>query len=1725
MALKRSKPRANDAQLDLFSYTGGNNEHPDSIRNDGRGTLAEVLPENGERSGDERQASGNVVGGGREDGGRTRHVEETVDEGGTNGATSARPSVGNGEGTIHPPVARIGANGPARERVEPPRNQANYRITDSDEVGKGSLKQKCRTNIEAIRLLRLLEKEKRPATTEEKSTLVKYVGWGGIPQVFDPIGGRGWENERDELASLLTEEEHEAAKASTLNAHYTSPEVIRGMYAALERFGFKHGRILEPACGIGHFIGCMPDEMHSRSTITGIEIEPVTARIAKALYPDADIRNQAFESARLADGFYDVAISNIPFGDYQPFDARFNSFHFPIHDYFFAAGLERVRPGGLVLFITSMGTMDKLDSTLREYLSNRVELLGAIRLPNTTFKKNANTEVTTDIVMLRRLSEGETPCGPAWKTTLPYTNSKGETIEINEYFAARPQMMLGEMRLEGRMYSRNEPTLATDKREISKALAEAINQLPKEIYQARKVQVAIPTVEQIIPAPGDVKPNAYTVVDGQVAVRHGETLKLLPNLPSQTRFRIRGLIQVRDAVRKCLRTQMDGSSEEVVETARAQLNQEYDLYTWRFGPISTRANEKAFKGDPDLPLLLSLENYDEEKNKATKTAIFRERTIHRHVPIQSADSPKAALVVSLNEKGRVDMEHMSALLNRPPEEFLPELKGAVFLNPQSNQWETEDHYLSGNVREKLATAEAASLTDSRFKENIEALRTVQPEDLQAPDIDVRLGASWIPAQDVEKFIQELLGADGISVSHAVAIGTWIVNAGYSAKGSVNNTTEWGTNRTTALELIQDALNLKTPTVYDKVRLAGEGEKFVVNAEATEAAREKQERIKDRFKEWIWQDDERRERLVSKYNQEFNCIRLRVFSGEHLTLPGASQIITLRPHQKAGVWRILQTSNTLLGHVVGAGKTYTMVAAGMELKRLGLARKPMFTVPNHMLGQFSSELLNLYPSANILAATKEDFEKDRRRELMSRIATGNWDAIIVTHSGFERIPMSAESKFQFFREQLHELELAILEHKGDHSNRRIVKDLERAKKKLETRLKTLSADEKKDRTLTFEELGVDRLFVDEAHYFKNLFYISKMTRIAGLPQTASERAFDMFLKCQYIQRINGGGGVVFATGTPIANSVAEMYTMQRYLQMGALKKQRLNHFDSWAATFGEPVTAMELAPDGGGYRLNTRFARFINVPELMQQFCQVADIQTADTLKLPIPEIQGGKAAVIRAPATPDLKELVASLVKRAEALRNGRVDPRQDNMLKITSEGRKAALDMRLVKSRARDHPDSKVSLAADKILQIWKDTTEERSAQLVFCDLSTPSHFRGKFSVYDDLKAKLVAQGIPEKEIAFIQDYDSDADKLALFKEVRAGTVRVLMGSTQKMGAGMNVQERLIALHHLDAPWRPADVEQREGRILRQGNNNPVVQIYRYVTEGSFDAYMWQTLETKARFIHQVMTGDTHIRRIEDIDSRALTYAEVKAIASGNPLVIEKASIDAEVTRLTRLRSQHAETQYRIRSSIRRLSDEIPTFAARIENLKHDLAHRKDTRGDAFEIQIAGNVCRDRAKAGEILNRFASQVAGKPCETEIGEFAGFKLIVRGGYFDSADIALKGRHLYPANISENPLGTIRSMEHVVQTLDERIAQTERELKDCEKQKREFESKLGQPFEHESKLQTLVERQQEITKALDLTKNQAANTLDAANPAEGCLPATQSQDIGGQATKRGVAVGV
>ena len=1592
--------------------------------------------------------------------------------------------MGSGAGEIHSSAARG-------------RGVSGYRIGFGDQLGAGSLKEKCHANFRAIELLRAVEAERREATSEEQQALVRYVGWGGLPQVFATNEHKDWKEERSRLRELLTPEEFRSAQATTLNAHYTSPTVVSAMYEAVQKLGFTHGKILDPSMGTGHFFGLMPVGIRDQSILTGIEIDPLTAGIARLLYPNANIRQQGFEQSKLPKGDFDLVISNVPFGNYKVFDPEFNRHNFLIHDYFFAKALDKARPGGMVAFITSMGTMDKQDARLREYLHERAELLGAIRLPNSAFKQNANTEVTTDMIFLRRLQEGEPPCGFDWRELADHQNAGGEHLRINRYFADHPIMMCGQMALEGSMYSDGEPALVPDGRSLDVVLSESVTRLPSGIYRPLESAAAIQTTAPEIPAPAGVKEGAFALHDGQIAVRNGQVLVPSSGLPVETSRRIRGMVHVRDAAREVLRTQLEESGETAILEARQQLNLRYDQFVARFGPINSLANRRAFHCDPDLPLLCSLENYRHDTKRATKTPIFHERTIHSSTPVYKTETAKDALVVALNERGAVDLDHMATLLDKDVPGLMPELKGLIYLDPETNGWETGDSYLSGNVREKLSVARRAAETDSRFQANVDALQAVQPEDLQPSQIEARLGASWVPDTDVEDFVSSLLGGNRVEVTHSPQVGAWFVSASPEARVSVANTTEWGTARYSAIDLVVDALNLKTPTVYDVEPVTL---KRFINATETEGARDKQEKIKERFKAWLWEDDERRERLSRLYNDQFNSERLRVFNGSHLTLPASSRQVVLRPHQKNAVWRIIQSKNTLLAHAVGAGKTFTLVAAAIEMKRLGLARKPLFAVPNHMLTQFSTELLTLYPNATILAAGKDDFAKDRRAQLFSRIATGNWDAVIVTHASFERIPLSLSARQEFITSQIDEIEDAIREQKSESRGTRLVKELERVRKRLEFKLEALAAEDKKDQTLTFEELGVDRLFVDEAHKFKNLFYVTKMDRVAGLPQTASERAFDLFLKVGHIQERNGGGGVVFATGTPISNTMAEMFTMQRYLQMTSLRRLGLQHFDSWAGTFGETVTAMELSPDGAGYRLQHRFARFVNVPELMQQFRQTADVQTAEMLKLPVPKLETGRAITVSAPCSPRLKKFVESLVKRAERIKGGSVDPKVDNMLKITSEGRLAALDFRLIAPGAPDAPDSKVNLAIEKIHRIWEKSTLEKSAQLVFCDLSTPKKGGREFSVYEDIRTKLMARGIPEKQIAFIQDYDTDVAKASLFKAVREGDVRVLLGSTLKMGEGTNVQQRLVALHHLDAPWRPSDIEQREGRILRQGNTNAFVSIFRYVTEGSFDAYMWQTLEVKARFISQVMTGDATMRKAEDVDATALSYAEVKAIASGNPMVIEKAQIDAEVIRLNRLQRQHQDSQYSIRLRIRQTEGQMKDEEKFIAKVRQDIATRKPTKGEAFCMTIDGKYFDERVKAGRELVFIAEALKPMQETRQIGSIAGFPISL--SRLDArVELRIHGKQTYGSTVSDSPQGTIASLEHALGDMDAQLVEASENLGRLKTRIQDLEAQSHQPFEHQEKLEAAEKRQQEIVAALDLTKNQASTQVDAQPEAE------------------------
>lgn len=1561
---------------------------------------------------------------------------------------------------------------------------ANYRISESDELETKSLATKYLNNITAIRTLRMVEESGQPASQSAKENLVRYSGWGGLPQVFGYKDDPKWNQKREALKEALSPEEYAAARASTLNSHYTSPTVISGMYEALDRLGFKGGTILEPACGVGHFIGSMPQSMHEKSRVTAVEMDSISAGISKALYPESTVHHSPFEKTKLPREHFDLAISNVPFGNYPVHDPRFNDQKFSIHDYFFAASLDHVRPGGLVAFITSHYSLDKTNSSAREFLAERAEFLGAIRLPGNAFEGIAQTQVTTDIVFLQKLEEGQSAMNRVWTGLALGSTGDHRELMINQYFYENPQMMLGQMTLlERGMYGQNEASLAPDGRDLGEALREAISKLPQQVYRAKQT-LSTSSQTEVETIPANLKENAFHVQqDGTVVIYSEGQFQAIEGLALKTKQRIQGLVAVREATRACLQSQLADQEDRIVKD-RSELNTVYDKFVRTHGPINLPVNVRCFRDDPDSALLRSLENYDESSKTAKKTSIFTERTIQAPVPITSTDTPQEALLVSLNEKGKVDLPYMEELTGQHFEDFLPQLSGAIYNNPETLQWETDDEYLSGNVRHKLAVASLYAVSDPNLKANVEALKAVQPTDLRATEIDARLGSTWIPPADVSLFVSELLDVpqDQAKVSYSPVIGTWNVEAGFAARRGLSATSEWGTERCPAIRLIDDALNLRIPTIRDT---DSEGNSRV-NIKETEAARAKQGEIKERFSKWVWEDDDRRERLVKKYNVEMNNTRLRTFNGDHLTLPGITSGVTLRPHQKAAVWRSLQNKNTLLAHVVGAGKTYTMVATAMEMKRLGISQKPMIVVPNHMLGQFSAELLQLYPSANILVAGKEDFHKTKRAELFGRISTGNWDAVIVTHSGSERIPMSEEAVRNHIKVQVTEMEDAIIEQSAESSNNRLVKDLEKMKQRLETKLEELSASGKKDTTLTFEELGVDRLFIDEAHYYKNLQFTTKMTRVAGLPNTSSQRAFDLFLKTRFVQS-KEKGGVVFATATPIANSVAEMFTMQRYLQPETLQQKGIAHFDSWAGTFGETVTAMELAPDGAGYRVNTRFARFINVPELMRTFREVADVQTAEMLDLPIPKLTEGRAQIVSAPQSSELNSIVADLAARAQVLKNGSVDPRDDNMLNITTEGRKAALDLRVLDPELPDIADSKVNLAVENVHQIWQDTAEKKLTQMIFCDLSRPKPKEGQFSVYEEIRSKLIDKGIPANEIEFIHNHEKDAAKLSLFKKLRSGEVRILLGSTQKMGTGTNAQRLLYALHHLDAPWRPADIEQREGRILRQGNLNPEVQIKRYVTEGSFDGYMWQTLETKARFISQVMSGDTSVRSIEDLNSPALSFAEVKAIASGNPLVLEKAKVDADVMRLSLLKSQHDDSQFRVRSEILAIERRTPGLEERAGKMIADSANCIDTRSDKFAIELDGKRYTERKAAGhKIQSAVAKNVHAKEPVT-VGKFGNFTVETVPGKLD--EIVLRGNLRYHANVSESPSGTISSIERLNSSLDSALKDLRTELHEDHHRLEGLQKIKDQPFEHKDQLDELLVKQKVLVKQLTIDTEQ------------------------------------
>jgi N12 class adenine-specific DNA methylase/predicted RNA methylase len=1564
---------------------------------------------------------------------------------------------------------------------------------------------KFEANLAAIAVLSLLDAENRFPTDEERSVLNRYTGWGGLPKAFNPEqDDPAWRARAESLPDLLGED-YTSAKGSVVNAHYTAVFVIDAIWEAVRRLGFRGGRVLDPSAGTGYFIGAMPKDLAEVSEITAIEIDRLSSRMLSRLYGQHGVRTLTvgFEKARLPKDWFDLVISNVPFGNYQvPDDRNVPYANFLIHDYFFGRALELTRPGGLVAFITSAGTLDKWEDRARRHMASQAKLLGSIRLPSGTFSQIANTDVTTDIVFLQKLGAGEKATDD-WISVVeaPYAMCDGyRRLYVSNWYVQNPEMLIGRMGQKSNGYGLSNAAIFDG--DIGTALRERIARLPEGVHHPRAARNSEPSGKPQrdirVAAPEFVKPGAFCLTDdGRLAVSEGQELLVVEGTVSATAAkRIVGMMAIRDAARKLLHVQHLTDDDSRLGSYRMMLNMAYDGFVARHGYLHAKANKLAFKGDPDLPLLLSLENYDPEGGVAEKADVFFRRTVGVVRKVDRCNTPEEALLVSLHERGCVDVALMASLLGQASSAFLPDMadRGLIFLNPETSQWETADAYLAGNVRSKLEMAEAAG---GEFVRNVDALKAVVPADLGPGEIDARIGSTWIPARDYAEFLDQLLECEGCTVEFCAEAGAWNIDVPWQGERSVASTQTFGTGRISAGELFVVTLNQMVPTIRDRDPVT---DRYFVNTEETIAAREKQQALKEAFGAWVFADANRCERLVRLYNDQFNSVRLREFDGSGLALPGFSEVFNLHRHQKDAIWRIVSGGvNTLLAHVVGAGKTLTMICGGMELRRLGMASKPCYVVPNHMLEQFAAEFLRAYPGANILMASKDDLVGDKRRTLLSRIATGDWDGVLITHASFERIKMSDEAMTTFIEARVYEIECAIRASKSQKRGNRIVKELERAKKSWLARLEKLAAKSKKDDMLTFEELGVDFLFIDEAHYFKNLYRFTKMARVAGLPNANSERAFDMFVKTRHVMDKHGGrSGVVFATGTPVSNSMAEMWTMQRYLQPATLRGNHVAQFDTWAGNFGESVTALELSPDGGGYRMNTRFARFVNLPELMTMFREVADIRTADMLKLPVPRFH---LETVTAKPTAALKAFVATLVERAEAIRNGTVSPNEDNMLAVTNDGRKAALDMRLVAPRETEAADGKVSLCAERIHGIWRDTTAFRGTQAVFCDLSTPTD-DGRFSVYHVIRAKLVGMGVPGTEIAFIHDFESDTAKAELFKAVREGRIRVLLGSTLKMGVGTNIQTRLAALHHLDAPWRPSDVEQREGRIIRQGNLNEEVRIVRYVTEASFDAYIWQTLETKARFIAQVMRGDTGMRSAEDVELAALSYAEVKALASGNPLVMEKAGIDAEVAKLSLLKSQWDNQRWSNQRESATLPGRIEKLRQRIEAIEADIADRVDVRGQRFCMVIDGQHFVERAEAGEALVRYYVEAKARTRkignwktsagEIVVGQFAGFDLAVSipTAAADGPSFLLKKRRAYVAHHSDNPIGMVRVIENVANALEGRLAEVHEDLARAEKRLADILSELSKPFDKEDRLTQLLVRQREINASLDLDKGTA-----------------------------------
>ncbi len=1572
----------------------------------------------------------------------------------------------------------------------------NFHIAPETEKsdGKGfAAKEKFRQNVEAIRTLEKIEGENRIATPEEQEILAKYVGWGGLADAFDETK-TNWASEYQELKSLLSAEEYDSARESTLNAHYTSPVIIKAIYDAMERMGFSKGNILEPAMGIGNFFGMLPEKMQE-SRLYGVELDGITGRIARQLYPNADVKITGFEKTDYPNDFFDVAIGNVPFGQYKVADRAYDKHNFLIHDYFFAKALDKVRPGGVVAFVTSKGTMDKKSPEVRKYLAQRAELLGAIRLPNTAFKENAGTEVTSDILFLKK-RDRVIDIEPDWV----HLCENEDGIAMNQYFADHPEMIMGKMEMVSGQFGMEATCTPDTTISLSKQLEKAISHIEGSIDEVEFDELDDELAREAIPADPGVKNYSYTIVDERVYYRENSIMKPV-DVSETMEQRMKGMVQIRDCTQELIDYQLNEYPEDMIKSKQAELNELYDAFSKKYGLINSQTNKRAFNQDSSYCLLCSLEKLDDEGNFKGKADMFSKRTIKKAEVVTSVDTASEALAVSLGERARVDLAYMSELTGKSEEEVAKELARVIFQNPVTEKWETADEYLSGNVREKLATARVFAENRPEFAINVTALEGVQPKELDASEIEVRIGATWIEPKYIEDFMREtfetpdyLFDRNLVGVQYSDVTGQWNVKGKNADHGNSLVNMTYGTSRANAYRILEDSLNLRDTRIFDTIEEDGK-EKRVLNKKETMLASQKQEAIREAFKDWVFRDPERRQTLCAKYNELFNSTRPREYDGSHLKFPGMTPDITLRPHQLNAVAHQLYGDNTLLAHCVGAGKTFEMIAAAMESKRLGLCQKSLFVVPNHLTEQWASDFLRLYPGANILAATKKDFEPANRKKFCSRIATGDYDAVIIGHTQFEKIPLSMERQAAMIERQITEIEMAIEAVKAEKGERYTIKQMEKTKKSLDARLSRLNDTSRKDNVVTFEQLGVDRLFVDESHNYKNLFLYTKMRNVAGIAQTEAQKSSDMFAKCQYMDELTGGKGITFATGTPISNSMTELYTNMRYLQYSTLQKLGLGNFDSWAATFGETQTAIELAPEGTGYRAKTRFAKFFNLPELISLFKESADIQTPDMLKLPVPEAEYEN--VVLKPSEYQ-KEMVQSLADRAEAVRDRKVEPHVDNMLKITNDGRKLALDQRLINDMLPDEDNSKSTTCVDKAFEIWEETKEQKSAQLIFCDLSTPKG-DGTFNVYEDICNKLKEKGVPPEEIAFIHDANTEKRKAELFAKVRSGQVRFLLGSTAKMGAGTNVQDRLIALHHLDVPWRPSDIEQQEGRILRQGNMNDKVKIFRYVTEGTFDSYSWQLIENKQKFIGQIMTSKSPVRSCEDIDEAALSYAEVKALATGNPYIKEKMDLDIQVSKLKLLKANHTSQRYRLEDNIaKHYPMQITALKERLEGYRADIqtyAAHKPVDKDAFSMKIGNRTYTDKKEAGAALIDMCRSAKQPNMAVTIGEYQGFKMSVSfDSFFSKFTISLKGSLSHEVEIGADPLGNLQRLSNALEGMTGKMADVEQKLSNVEHQLETAKVEVTKPFAQEQELAEKLERLAELNTLLNMDEK-GDNALD------------------------------